>query len=250
MMELKGKNIVVTGGAQGIGKGLVKALVQEGANVGVLDIDEPGLDQLQKEIDGIRCLRCDVSDNKKVKEAIQELCKLFKSIDVLVNNAAVIYSSPLVSLVPGAVKTHDVNMWDKVISTNLSSVFYVSGAVAEKMVLNRTKGVIVNVGSVGAAGNAGQSAYSAAKAAISALTVVWAKELGPLGIRVVCVAPGFTKTETTLGAMHENVLNDWIKKVPLRRLGEVNEIVDCIIFAIKNDFINAKTLAIDGGLTL
>ncbi|UCG35470.1 MAG: SDR family oxidoreductase [Candidatus Omnitrophota bacterium] len=249
-MDLKGKNVIVTGGANGIGRSLAEALVHEGAQVGVLDIDAGSLAKLQKEVEGIYCVCCDVSDSKKAKEATEEIYKHFKTIDVLVNNAAIIHSSPLVSLVPGAIKTHDVKMWDKVISTNLSSVFYVSLPVIEKMILHRTRGVIINIGSIGAAGNPGQSAYSAAKAAISTLTVVWAKELGPLGIRVVCVAPGFTKTETTLNAMQENVLKEWVRKVPLRRLGEVNEIVDCILFAIKNEFVNGKTLGIDGGLTL
>ena len=249
-MEIKGKNVVVTGGANGIGRGLVESLLQKGANVGVLDIDKEGLDKLQKDLDKALCILCDVTDVTAVKGSIDKICNQFKTIDALVNNAAIIYSSPLVSLAPGAVKTHDPQMWDKVIATNLSSVFYVSSAVVEKMISSRTKGVIINIGSVGAAGNPGQSPYSAAKAGVSALTSVWAKELGPLGIRVVCVAPGFTKTKTTLNALQESVLNDWIKKVPLRRLGEVKEVVDCITFAIENDFVNGKTLPVDGGLTL
>ncbi len=249
-MELKGKNAIVTGGANGIGRSLVEILFREGVNVGVLDIDEAGLTKLQQELKGVYCKSCDVTDSKKAKEAVEEFCGRFKTIDILVNNAAMIYSAPLVSMAPGRINTHDIAMWDKVIATNLSSVFYMTVSVAEKMVLNRTKGVIVNMGSIGAAGNPGQSPYSASKAAVSALTSVWAKELGPLGIRAVCIAPGFTKTETTLGAMKDTVLQEWIKKTPVRRLGEVNEIVDAIIFAIKNDLVNGKTLAIDGGLTL
>ena len=249
-MELKGKHAIVTGGAKGVGRALVEALVREGAKVGVIDIDKDGLDKLGKEIPGTTCVVCDVSDSTKVKQAIEDLCAASKTVDVLINNAAMIYSAPLISMAPGRIKTHDTAMWDKVIATNLSSVFYMTVNVVEKMVLSRTKGVIVNIGSVGAAGNPGQSPYSASKAAISALTAVWAKELGPLGIRAVCIAPGFTKTETTLGAMHENVLQEWIKKTPLRRLGEPAEIVDAVLFAIRNDFVTGKTLAIDGGLTL
>jgi 3-oxoacyl-[acyl-carrier protein] reductase len=141
-------------------------------------------------------------------------------------------------------------MWNKVIATNLSSVFYMTVNVAEKMVLSRTKGVIVNIGSVGASGNPGQSPYSASKAAVNALTAVWAKELGPLGIRVACVAPGFTRTNTTITAIGENVLQEWVKKVPIKRLGEISEIVDAILFVIRNDFVNGKIIPVDGGLTL
>jgi 3-oxoacyl-[acyl-carrier protein] reductase len=215
-----------------------------------LDVDEPGLAKLSKNIKGIYCLPCDVSDNGKVRESIGQFCNKYKTIDALVNNASIIFNSPLVSIKPGSIKPHDVKMWDKVISVNLNAVFYTSLAVAENMISNRTKGVIVNIGSLGAAGNPGQSAYSAAKAAVSTMTITWAKELGPLGIRVVCVAPGFINTETTIKAMQDNVLQEWIRKIPLKRLGETDEVVDCIIFAIKNDFINGKTLAIDGGLTL
>ena len=249
-MEIKNKNVLVTGGANGIGRALVEVLIAEGANVGVLDIDEAGLGRLKKDFKEVLCISCDVSDSKKVKEAVEEFSSTFKTIDILVNNAAIIYSSPLVSIAPGSVKMHDVNMWDKVISTNLSSVFYTSSAAVEKMISTRTRGVIINMGSIGALGNPGQSAYSSAKAAISALTSVWSKELGPFGIRAVCVAPGFTKTETTMTAMQENVLQEWIKKVPVKRLGEVSEVVDAILFAIKNDFVNGKTLPIDGGLTM
>ena len=249
-MDIKGKKVVITGGANGIGKGLVKDLLQKGANVSVLDIDKDALYKLQKEFNNVLCLLCDVTDKDKIKESIGKIADQFKTIDVLVNNAAIIYSSPLVSLAPGAIKTHDSDMWDKVIATNLSSVFYVSTAVIEKMISTRTKGVIVNIGSIGASGNPGQSPYSASKAAVSALTSVWAKELGPLGIRVVCIAPGFTETQTTIDAMQENVLKDWVKKVPLRRLGKVEEIVNAITFSIENDFVNGKTLPIDGGLTL
>ena len=249
-MEVKGKNVIVTGGANGIGRALVEALVKEGANVGVLDIDEAGMKNIREDLKEVLVIPCDVSDSEKAKKAVEEFSSKFKTIDVLVNNAAIIYSSPLVSIAPGAVKMHDVKMWDKVISTNLSSVFYVSCAAVERMISTRTRGVIINMGSIGALGNPGQSAYSSTKAAISSLTSVWSKELGPFGIRAVCVAPGFTNTETTMTAMQENVLQEWIKKVPVKRLGEVSEVVDAILFAIKNDFVNGKTLSIDGGLTM
>ena len=122
--------------------------------------------------------------------------------------------------------------------------------VVEKMILNRTRGVIVNVSSVCASGNSGQSAYSAAKAAVNSLTATWAKELSLMGIRSVAIAPGYTDTETTKQSMSENVLKDWIRKVPLRRLGKVDEISEGIISIIKNDFFNGKVFEIDGGLRI
>jgi len=250
-MELTGKGVLVTGGANGIGRALVERLVSEGAKTGVIDIDKKGLESLRNDHgESIWCAGCDITDTGAVKKAVQDFCEKAGAVDALVNNAAMIYSAPLVSLVPGAVKMHDAGLWDKVVATDLNSVFYVTSAVVEKMILSRTKGVIVSIGSVAGQGNPGQGAYSACKAAVSALTSVWAKELGPFGIRAACIAPGFTKTDTTLNAMQENVLNEWIRKTPSRRLGAVEEIVDAIIFAIRNDFVNGKTLQIDGGLTL
>jgi 3-oxoacyl-[acyl-carrier protein] reductase len=118
------------------------------------------------------------------------------------------------------------------------------------MMTTRTKGVIVNISSVSAGGNPGQSAYAAAKAGVNALTAVWAKELGPLGIRVVAIAPGFTETDSTRAAMSETALQETIKRVPMRRLGKPEEIADGVLFAIKNDFCNGKVLALDGGLVI
>jgi 3-oxoacyl-[acyl-carrier protein] reductase len=249
-MNLKDKNVIVTGGSNGIGKCLVEKLVNEGAIVGVFDIDIDGINKLREDNPVIYCRVCDVSKSEQVKESVEDFYNEFDRIDVLVNNAALIYNSPLISFAKGGVKKHDIDMWDKVIATDLSSVFYMTVNVVEKMLLNRTKGVIVNVSSICASGNAGQSVYSAAKAGVNALTVTCAKELSFLGIRVAGIAPGFTETDTTIQSMGKNVLKDWIRKVPLRRLGDPREIADGIIFIIKNDFFNGKILELDGGLRI
>jgi 3-oxoacyl-[acyl-carrier protein] reductase len=146
------------------------------------------------------------------------------------------------------VASHDPEAWNKVLAANLTSVFYMTSCVVEKMISTRTKGVIVNISSVSASGNAGQSAYSAAKAGVNALTAVWAKELSPMGIRVAAVAPGFTETESTKEAVSETMLRETIKRVPLRRLGRPAEIADGVLSVITNDFFNGKILELDGGL--
>jgi 3-oxoacyl-[acyl-carrier protein] reductase len=120
--------------------------------------------------------------------------------------------------------------------------------VVEKMITTRTRGVVVNISSVSSSGNAGQSAYSAAKAGVNALTAVWAKELGPMGIRVVALAPGFTDTDSTKDAVSEAALRETVKKVPLRRLGKPAEIADGVVSVIRNDFFNGKVFELDGGL--
>ena len=249
-MDLKSKKIIVTGGAAGIGKCLVHALVSEGSIVAVLDKNVEALEKLRNEIEGVCCQPCDVSNVQDVEKSVHVLYQKLNDIDVLVNNVGFFYNSPLISFTSGAVKKHDVSMWHEVVRINMDSVFYMTSHVVEKMVLKRTKGVVVNVSSICASGNAGQSAYSAAKAAVNALTVTWAKELSLIGIRVVGIAPGFVETESTKQAMTESVLKEWIRKIPLRRFGTPEEITSGIISILRNDFFNGKVFELDGGLIL
>lgn len=249
-MDLRDKKVIVTGGGSGIGRCLTERLIDMGALVGVFDIDDSGLDELARKRNSVRCQYCDITDYTKVGVAVDAFYGEFGGIDVLVNNAGILYSAPLVSFSPEGIKKHDIVMWEKVISTDLSSVFYMTVSVVEKMILHRTRGVIANISSVCSSGNAGQSAYSAAKAGVNALTATWAKELGPLGIRVVGIAPGFTETESTRNVMNEEVLKGVVGKVPLRRLGKPDEIVNGIISVIKNDFFCGKVFELDGGLVI
>ncbi|MBW2340010.1 MAG: SDR family oxidoreductase [Deltaproteobacteria bacterium] len=249
-MDLNEKRVIVTGGASGIGMVLVDQLVDEGAIVGVLDIDQKALLRLGGRYSSLYCRACDVSQPDSVETAVDDFFKEFGRIDVLVNNAGIVHSALLVALGPRGIVSHDIEMWDKIISTNLSSVFYVTTQVVRRMVSQRTKGVIVNVSSISAVGNIGQSAYSAAKAGVVALTVTWAKELGTLGIRVAGIAPGFTKTDTTIGSMSETILSNWIRDTPLRRMAKPKEIADGIVFILKSDFFNGRVLEIDGGLRI
>ena len=248
-VDLEDKKVIVTGGAKGIGKSLVEKLLTENAIVGVFDIDKDALNKLKEDNPNLFCKVCDVSDNDQIEKAIDEFFNKFQAIDVLINNAGMPRNSPLISLA-GGIKKHDVKIWDEVIAANLSSVFYMTLHVAEKMIKKRTKGVIINVSSISANGNAGQTAYSAAKAGVNALTKTWAKELNSLGIRVAGIAPGFTKTNTTLNIMSEKVIDEWNKKIPLRRMAEPSEIADGILFIIKNDYFNGKVLELDGGLII
>lgn len=249
-MDLRGKKVIVTGGVRGLGRCMVEKLVAKGAVVTVFDINAQGLDALWKEQPGVNCVECDVSDYEQVVAATAQYHKKFGAADVLINNAGILYSAPLVKITASGTEKHDVAMWNKVLATNLSSVFYVTMCVVEKMIATRTKGVIVNISSVAASGNAGQSAYSAVKAGVNALTATWAKELSLMGIRVVAVAPGFTETESTKQALSEAVLQDIVKKVPLRRLGKPEEIADGVLSVIENDFFNGKIFEVDGGLVI
>ncbi len=241
--------MIVTGGVRGLGRALVDLLLAKDAKVSVFDLDGSELKRLSEERQ-IHGAQCDLADYDQVLNATEEYYKQFGAPDVLVNNAGILYSAPLLKLGAAGIEKHPVEAWRKVIAADLESVFFMSACIAEKMVITRTRGVIVNVSSVSAAGNAGQSAYSAAKAGVNALTAVWAKELSPMGVRVVGVAPGFTDTESTKQALSESALGEVIKKVPLRRLGRPDEIAAGIISIIENDFFNGKVFQLDGGLVI
>jgi 3-oxoacyl-[acyl-carrier protein] reductase len=249
-MECKDKKIIVTGGANGIGKALVNKLVNEGATVGVFDLAAEDLARLEKECDNVSGTVCDVTDYGAVEAAVDGFFEKYGVIDGLVNNAGIIHNEMLVGFGKEGLRKHSMDTWDKVVATNLTSVFNLTCHVVHKMISKRTKGVIVNVSSITASGNIGQSAYCATKAAINAITVTWAKELGPMGIRVGCVAPGFTATETTNKSLRKDIMEEWITKTPVRRLATAGEIADGILFIVKNDFFSGRVLEIDGGVRL
>ena len=249
-MNVHGKKIIVTGGVRGLGRAMVNQLIAKEAAVTVFDLDSKGLVDLKAQQRDVNCVECDVSNYEQVIATTNHYHETFGAADVLINNAGVLYSAPLVKITAAGVERHDVAMWNKILAADLSSVFLMTLCVVEKMITTRTKGVIVNISSVSAAGNAGQSAYSAAKAGVNALTAVWAKELSLMGIRVVAVAPGFTETESTKQALSETVLRETVKKVPLKRLGRPEEIADGVLSVIENDFFNGKVFELDGGLVL
>ena len=249
-MDLNGKKAIVTGGVAGLGRSMVDRLVSGGAAVTVFDINAQEFDGLMQAYPAVQCVECDVTNYDQVLAATARYHQHFGAPDIVINNAGILYSSPLIKISAAGVEKHDVAMWNKVLSADLSSVFYMSVCFVEKMIAARTRGVIVNISSVASSGIPGASAYSAAKAGVNALTAAWAKELGPLGIRVIAVAPGFAETQSTHAATSAKALADTVSKVPLRRLAKPEEIAEGVLAAIKNDFFNGKVFELDGGLVL
>jgi 3-oxoacyl-[acyl-carrier protein] reductase len=249
-MDVRGKRAIVTGGVKGLGFAIVEALLSKEAFVTVFDVDSAGLSDLRSKHPAVNCIECDVSDYEQVQRASARYHEENKSAEILVNNAGILYSAPLVKFSMSGIEKHDVGMWHKTLAVNLNSVFYMTACIVEKMMTTRTRGVIVNISSISASGNAGQSAYSASKAAVNALTATWSKELGAMGIRVAAVAPGFTDTDSTHTALSDAVLQETIKRVPLRRLGKPQEIAQGVLSIIENDFFNGKVYELDGGLVI
>ena len=117
------------------------------------------------------------------------------------------------------------------------------------MIKKRHEGIIINISSIAAKGNAGQSAYSSSKAGLESLTKVWAQELGPFGIRSVAIAPGYIDTNSTRKALKDEKLTEIKNKIPLKKLGKIENITKSIKFVIENDYFNGSVLSIDGGLS-
>ncbi|MFC2170962.1 SDR family oxidoreductase [Calditrichota bacterium] len=246
-MELKGKNIIVTGGAGGIGSAIVRLLIENDANPVIIDNNNELMRQFENEYAEITIYNCDVRDYSQVVQCVHSIIGHIGTIHGLVNCAGIVENIPLVRVTDDGLIAHEIEAWDNVISTNLDGVFYMTANVVKSMLTNRTHGVIVNVSSVVSTGNAGQSAYAASKAAINSLTVSWANELGPLGIRVGAVSPGLIDTPMRY-SINESAQDDLIQRTPSRRTGKPDEIALAVLFIFQNDFYSGKIIEIDGGI--
>ena len=246
-MKTNGSLALVTGGASGLGLAITQELLGEGAKVAVFDRDANALKRLPKEIFGFIV---DVTQPKMVKKAVNDLVAEHGPVEILVNNAGVIFSEPFVNLTNPSELMHDYGRFRDSLNVNMDSVFIMSAAAVEQMVKNRIGGVIVNISSISANGNEGQVAYSSAKAAVNAMTVTLAKELGRWGIRCNAVAPGFIDTESTHLALSSSALKHVVDNTPLRRLGTALDVAKAVRSLIENDFINGEILRVDGGLRI
>lgn len=249
-MNLSDVQALVTGGGRGIGRHLVERLAADARRVAIFEKDEAAVAELSSAYPSIKCYACDVTDATAVGAAVTALENDGFELDLLVNNAGLIHSAPLINMLEKNNRVHSAETWQQVLAANLSSVFYVTGRVVDHMLRHRKKGVVVSMSSISAHGNMGQSAYSAAKAGVDALTRTWTKELSGFGLRFVSIAPGFLNTPSTQAALSETILSKLKQQIPLRRLGEVEHIYQAVRFIVENDYVNGTVLEIDGGLVM
>ena len=238
---------MITGGAGQLGKAIAQDLAAQGAKVIVIDIDAQALAITSAEFE---TYQVDITDYAAVQNNIDTIIKKHKKIDVLINNAGLIHSEPLVNITRQGDMKHSYESFKNTMKINMESVFIMTSIVAEKMIMNRTKGCVVNISSISAKGNAGQTAYSAAKGAVESMTKTWGKELAMFGIRTNAIAPGFIDTSSTSLALNEKTIKHIVDNTPLRRLGTTENICQAVSYLIENEFVNAAILPIDGGLTL
>ena len=253
-MKINNNNFIVTGGGGGIGKATVNMLLENGAFVGVIDIDKEKLKSTESEFskkykEKTIFYNIDVGEINLVEEVVNEFFNKRGSIEGLINNAGIQIDEPLISI-QGELKKHSLEGFDRTLKTNLYGYFYMGREVAEKMIMNRTEGVIVNVGSIAGVGHFGQTSYAASKGAVDALSVTWAQELAMYGIRVAGINPGMCFTDMAKAVIERNkkIAKRWEKNTPMKRMSTPEEMAEGIKFIIENDFFCGRMLQIDGGI--
>ena len=244
---LKGKVAIVTGAARGIGRMIAIRFAQEGAEVAFTDLSrDENMESLEKELSALgvkgKGYVSDASDYEQAHQVVDEIVADFGKVDVLVNNDGITRDTLLMRM--------DEEMWDLVIKVNLKSVFNFTKAV-QRYMLKARSGSIINMSSVvGVNGNAGQANYSASKAGILGFTKSVAKELGSRNVRCNAIAPGFIITDMT-DKLPENVKEEWIKTIPLKRGGLPEDVADVALFLASDlsSYMTGQTLQVCGGMS-
>lgn len=246
MKRFENKIVLVTGAGRGIGASIAKRFASEGAEV---IVNYSGNDEAaQKTVDEITAIggqaqkyKCSVNDSESVKVMIDEIIKKFGRIDILVNNAGITKDGLMLRMTD--------EDFDRVIDVNLKGTFNCTKYVSKYM-LKQKSGKIINISSVvGLSGNAGQINYSASKAGIIGITKSAAKELSSRGITVNAVAPGYVDTDMTK-VLSDNIRNEILKNIPLQRMGNEEDISNCVAFLASEDasYITGQVISVDGGM--
>ena len=252
-MNLQGKTIVITGGAQGLGLEMAQMCAAQGAQLALIDMNESQLQQAKTELGSqatVRTYLANVAVEAEVEATFAAIDSDFDGIDGLINNAGILRDGLLLKFKDGELQSKmSLQQFQSVIDVNLTGVFLCGREAAASMVKRGRKGVIINMSSVARSGNMGQTNYAAAKAGVVAMTVTWARELGRYGIRVGAIAPGVIRTAMT-DAMKPEARDRLEKMKPVGRLGEATEIAHTAKYIFENDFFTGRVVEIDGGISM
>src|SRR5579863_605306 len=243
MRGLKGKRVLITGGASGIGAATAARFLEEGAAVCVLDRDANANDEIRRRLPGLAgALVADVSDLKQVQAAFNDAVRIMAGVDVLINNAGISIRHNFLEITP--------QDWDKIVAVNLTGVFYMAQTAARHM-WERDGGVILQTASTnGMVGQPLYADYNATKAGVIELTKTMALELAPK-IRVCAVAPGYVLTPMQRAEYTDEMLEEVNRKVPLRRHAKPEEVAALFAYLASDDaaFASGHVYVMDGAET-
>lgn len=237
------KIAIVTGASRGIGREIAKMLVLNGTRVVAnYNNSEEKAVELKNELNNqgfeIDIFKADISKKEECKQLVDFTINKYGKVDILVNNAGIAISNEFTKI--------SFEEWDRIINTNLNSVFYMSKEVIENMIHNKN-GLIVNISSVwGMVGASCEVAYSTSKAGVIGFTKALAKELGPSNIRINCIAPGFVDTDMNKEYSKEDI-DCIINETPLEKIGKPVDIAKCIKWLIEDEFTTGQVISINGG---
>ncbi|MBQ2778448.1 MAG: 3-oxoacyl-[Bacteroidaceae bacterium] len=246
MKILEGKTALITGATRGIGKAIAIKFAEAGANIAFTYRQKNGAaEELEATITamGVSCkgYAADAADYAATEAVVKQITADLGRIDILVNNAGITKDGLLMRMTE--------EQWDAVITTNLKSAFNFTRIIVPIMAKQR-QGSIINMSSVvGVSGNAGQCNYSASKAGLIGFSKSVAKEMGPRGIRVNCIAPGFIETDMT-SALPEEMREAWAKSIPLRRGGTPDDVANVALFLASDlsAYVTGQVINCCGGM--
>ncbi len=252
-MNLRDSVIVITGAGQGLGQMMAVMLAQAGADLALLDMNEQGLLDTQKQCHMLSAKAIyyvmDVTNEAQVVKTFEDIVTDFGHVDGLINNAGILRDGLLVKVKDGQVSKMSLEQFDTVMNVNVTGTFLCGREAAVKMIETKRKGVIINISSVARAGNIGQTNYSASKAAVATMATSWARELARYGIRAAAIAPGIVHTAMA-DQMKPEAIERLKQMVPVGRMGEPGEIAHAAKYILENDYFTGRVLEIDGGMRM